>query len=563
VPLRRYAPALIVAAALLLIVIVAPSRGSSGNGLPSYPGFSASGDQTGAVGGSGASVTTGNGRNGSASAGGGAGATAGGGGNGAGQRGTGSSSSGGGRSGGGQSGAVHCAGGKQFVVPGFVAAPPCAGSFNGANGGTTYRGVSSKTIEIVLYQPKQSLALKAILGPAGLVASPQQIHDFTAREQSFINSHYQLWGRQVHIDTYISTSCQPSPPSDDCFRQDAHTVATKYHPFAVLFPRNLTAPGFNQELSHLGVINFGGAGLPASFDTGQRPYHYDNDMDGDFQAELTGEWYCKEMANSKARYAGSANLRAKARTAEILTDDTPEHVSAAQHLGAIINHCDHGGGAVIKTFSPDTSQAVIQSTTLASQAKQSGITSLLYFTDPVLPVFLTKQLTDQNYFPENVLVGSGYLDFDGLAQLYDQRQWANAFGPGDVADMASPSHYDAAAMYRSTHGSMPEFSSADNFQAFFSELAAGLQQSGANLNPGTFEHAMLTLPAWGGDRYHSLIKYGPNDYTGVSDARLVYWDRSRRSPVNGKTGTYVALHAGHRYTLGQLPSGAFTIPGRH
>ena len=69
---------------------------------------------------------------------------------------------------------------------------------------------------------------------------------------------------------------------------------------------------------------------------------------------------------------------------------------------------------------------------------------------------------------------------------------------------------------------------------------------GANLNPGTFEHAMLTLPSWGGDRYHSLIKFGAGDYTGVSDARLVYWDPNKTSPVDGKRGTYVALHNGAR-----------------
>jgi hypothetical protein len=562
VPFRRYAPALIVAAALLLLVIVAPSRGNTGSGLTAYPAFSSTSGPT--TPGTTASNSAG-GKNGAKSG------VQGGTGSGQGTTGpsgttSGSQSGGGTQSGatsGGSSGSTaHCVGSKQFAVSGFVAAPPCQPTFAGNNGGATYKGVTSSQIEIVYYQPKQSLALKAILGPAGLAPSVGQVNDYLARVTQFVNSRYELWGRQIHIDDYVSPSCQASPPSDDCFRQDAQTVAAKYHPFAVLYPRNLTAPGFQEELSHLGIVNFGGAGLPASFDTSQRPYHYDNDMDGDTQAELTGEWYCKELANRKATYAGSASLRAKARTAEILVEDTPEHVAAAQHLASIINNCDHGGGAIIKTFSPDTSQAVIQTTTLASQAKQSGITTLLYFTDPVLPVFLTKQLTDQNYYPENVLVGSGYLDFDPLGQLYDKKQWADAFGLGDLGDMGSPSVYDAGAVYRATHGSQQEFNGADNIQSFFSELCAGLQQAGADLNPGTFEHAMLTLPSWGGTRYHSLIKYGPGDYTGVSDARLVYWDPTRRSPVNGKAGTYVALNGGKRYTLGQFPSQTFTIPGR-
>jgi hypothetical protein len=285
-------------------------------------------------------------------------------------------------------------------------------------------------------------------------------------------------------------------------------------------------------------------------------------MDGDTQAELLGEFYCNELANRNAIYAGAAALRSKPRAAEVLVDDDPNRVEGAQHLAAIINGCDHGGGAVIKTFSPDTSQAVVQSTTLASQAKQNGITTMIYFTDPVLPVFLTSQMTQQNYFPENVITGGGYSDFDALAQLYNKQQWAHAFGLGDLPDMAAPSNYDAGAVYRTTKGSLGPFTSADNVQGFFSVLSAGLQQAGPDLTAVNFARAVLTLPSWGGTRYHSLIKYGAGDFTAVSDARMVFWDPSRRSPINGKPGSYVALHGGRRYTLGTFPTSTFHIPGR-
>ncbi len=556
-PIRRYAPALIIAAALLLLVIVAPSKGASTT-VPNYATgpTSAGGSTSGSIPTATSSTGTAPGQHGPAT---GASSL-----NGSGRSG-GSSTGGTSRAGGGQTASgstAHCTGGRQFAVPGFAAAPACQPTFTGNNGGATARGITSSQIEIVYYQPEQSLALKAILGPAGLAPSASQINDFLARETSFINARYELYGRSIHIDDYISQSCEASPPSDACFRQDAQTVVSKYHPFAVVFPRNLTAPGFNAELSHLGVTNFGAAGMPLSYDTGQAPYHFDYDMDGDTQAEITGEWYCKQLAHRDAIYAGEASLRSKRRTAEVLVDDTPEHVEAAQHLASIINGCDHGGGAVIKTFSPDTSQAVVQSTTLASQAKQSGITTIIYFTDPVLPVFLTQQMTQQNYYPENVITGGGYSDFDALAQLYSKSQWKNAFGLGDLPDMSTPSHYDAGAVYRSTKGAFGPFTSADNIQGFFSVLAAGLQQAGANLNPVTFERAVLSLPAWGGTRYHSLIKFGAGDFTAVSDARIVFWDPTKRSPINGKAGSYVALNAGRRYTLGQFPATTFRIPGR-
>jgi hypothetical protein len=552
-----------VAAALLLLVIVAPSKGAPSNvtlgelGTGST-GLPAGSTATGTTGTTGVGTTTGSG------------ATA----SGVGSTGTGStgtstgSGSTGSTTGSGTTGrtgtttsagsTTHCVHGKNFAVTGFVAAPPCQPTFTGNNGGATTRGVTAKQIEIVYYQPEPSLALKAILGPAGLYPSPAQINDYLARAVSFMDPRWQFYGRKLHIDDFISQSCAASPPSDSCFRQDAQTLVTKYHPFAVIYPRNLTAPGMNQELSQLGVVNFGGAGMPLSFDASQQPYHWDYDMDGDQQAEIFGEFYCKELAGRKATFAGSASLQSKVRTAEILVDDSPEQVQAAQHLQAVIDKCDPSHGATIKSFSPNTAQAVVEATTVASQAKQAGITTLLYYTDPVAPVYFTPQLNEQQYYPENVLVGSGYLDFDPLGQLYNSTQWKDAFGLGDLPNMGGISNYDASAVYRSTKGSQSQFLSADNIQSYLSEVGYGIQQAGPDLTPATFQHAMLTQVPWGGTQYHPLIKFGQGDYTGVSDVRIVYWDASKTSPVNGKKGSYVALDNGHRYGLGQIPSHPFT-----
>jgi hypothetical protein len=560
VPIRRYAPALIVAAALLLLIIVAPSKGPSSSTV-SYAGGAPGTNPTavavppaGVVPTTPTSATPGVAGNknghGTTPTPGTPGATT--------TPTPGSTASGAPPAG----STAHCVGGKQFAVPGFASAPPCQPTFSGNNGGATATGVTASTIEIVYYQPKSSLALNAILGPAGLAPSLAQVNDYIARATQFINSRYELWGRKIHVDDYVSPSCQASPPSDSCFRQDAQAIVAKYHPFAVLFPRNITAPGFQSELSQLHVTNLGGLNLPQSFSTSQAPYHFDYDMDGDTQAELTGEWYCKELANRDAVYAGEASLRAKPRSAEILTEDTPEHLQVAEHLAAIINACDHGGGATVKAYSPDTGEAVVQSTTLASQAKQNGITTLLYFTDPVFPVYLTPQLTAQGYYPENVVVGSAYLDFDSLAQLYNAAQWKDAFGLGDLPTMAPISSYDSGAVYRTTHGTQGSFISAANIQGFFTVLGAGLQQAGRDLTAVNFESGVLSLPAVGGSPNHALIKFGPNDFTGVSDARIMFWNPSGHSPINGKAGTYVGLDGGKRYALGAIPNRTFKIPGR-
>ncbi|MEO6203874.1 MAG: hypothetical protein ABIO67_00590 [Mycobacteriales bacterium] len=569
-PYRRYAPAWLLAAALLLLVAIAPSkgipRGSAAEFAPFNPGSTSAGPLgTGGVGGApGAPGTVGPGGTQAGGSAGGSGPTAGGSTGGSGTRGTGGGGSTGsvGGPGGAAGDTAHCVGGKQFALAGFNATPPCQPAFaGGSNGGATYKGVTADTVEVVYYQVKPNPAVQAAFGSAGVIPTDAQLADYLKAVTVFINKRYELWGRKIRIDVYQSPSCQGSPPSDDCFRQDARAVIAKHSPFIVLFPQNGTTPGFQDELSKAGVINFGGLGLPSDFNTSRRPFRYDYTMDGDTQVAFAAEQYCKRLANNKAVFAGDATLRGTVRKAEILVPDSEQTVATAQRLQAKINACDKNG-AVIKSYSQDTSQAASQSTTLASQAKQSGITTFLWLTDPVTPIFLTPQMTSQNYFPENVILGANYLDFDPLAQLYDGRQWANAFGLGNLAESQALKTKDGYAAYRDGGGTADLYVSADGAQSYLSIVAAGLQQAGARLDPGTFERGMLTLPAYGGDRSHTLVKFGAGDYTGQSDVRTTYWDANATSPENGKRGAYKPLDGGRRFGLGALPSTRYALPGR-
>ena len=45
-----------------------------------------------------------------------------------------------------------------------------------------------------------------------------------------------------------------------------------------------------------------------------------------------------------------------------------------------------------------------------------------------MPIYLTKAATEQNYFPEWVITGTVLTDTTALGRLYDQKQWAHAFG---------------------------------------------------------------------------------------------------------------------------------------
>lgn len=453
----------------------------------------------------------------------------------------------------------HCVDGRQFG--GVVSAPPCQPAWTGGdNGGATYQGVTAKKITVVFYRPKDNPAVKAILEQMGVYSSPEQQKAFLAKAETFINDKYELYGRTVDI-VFYQGACEPAPPDENCYRQDAKRVVQVHHPFAVTYENNVNAPWFQDQLTRLGVVNLGGWHFFDDFNRAQRPFHYDAYMGGEYQAQLAGEYWCKRLAGRRAQYAGDPALQRQTRKVAIIVQENPLNRASADKLKSIIEGCDRNG-ALIDTYASDTTTAASQSTSAIAKFKQNGITSILWFSDPVAPVYFTEQSTQQNYFPEHVLVGSGLLDYDPIAQLYDERQWSHAFGPSDISDWPGLAKTDAAIVWREGGGKEGEvpYTGVNLAWGYLAIVAAGAQQAGPGLNPASFERGVLTLPPTGGDRFHPLADFGGGDYTAVSDAREVYWDPNAESAINGKNGAYISLHDGRRSTHGEWQSGEPKFP---
>lgn len=548
---KRYAPFALLAVAQLIIVLAAPSVGPTGNaayGGGAGPYAAAPGAGGGAAGAGGSAGATADGPSGKAAVGGGS----------SGGAQPGSASRGGGAGAQDRGDTSHCVDGRQF---GFLeSAPPCQPKWTGGdNGGATYQGVSATSVKVVFYRPNYSPAVRAILQQMGVWTDPEDQKAFLEKAENVINKYYELYGRKVDI-IYFQGSCSVAPPEESCYRQDAKRIVQTQHPFAVMFENNTNAPWFQDQLSRLGVVNLGGWHFFDEFSRAQRPLHYDALMGGQYQAELAGEYWCKKLAGHRAQYAGDAALQQQQRKTAIIVQENELNRASAEHLKSIIDRCDPNG-AIIDTYAADTTTAASQSTSAIARFKQEGITSVLWFSDPVAPVYFTQQCTQQNYFPEHVLVGSGLLDYDAIAQRYDQRQWRHAFGPSDIADWPGLENTDGAAVWRRGGGEgRPPYDGVDLPWSYLAIIAAGVQQAGPNLNPATFERGVLTLPATGGSRYEPLADFGRGDYTAASDAREVYWDPNATSPINGERGAYVSLNNGKRYTYGEWPSGEPNLP---
>ena len=561
--LRRYAPFALLVMAQIVLVVVAPSKGgSSANGpiggqfggqsptaqsssAPALPGSTTPGGTTpGAAGGStgtpgsvGSTGTTPVGAGGSTAAR---------------QRGVAAPASG-------------STTGKPFCLTGLNEHPPCVATWAGGdNGGATWPGVTSTTIKVVMYRPKDNAAVDAILRETGTYTPPDAEKQQFLLVADWINKHYQLYGRKI-VPIYMQGNCDIAPPVDSCFRNDADSLVAKYHPFALFYASNTNEPAFHDELSRKGVVNWGGWGFTDSFNNSLRPYHYDLFMGGDTQAEITGTWYCNRLAGKPARFAGQASLKSKTRKVVVIYPDTATTTPAAHHLESIIKGCAGSNGVIDGPYSSNTATAAQQATTNTSKYKAAGATTALWMADPIAPAYGTKAAASQNWFPENVIAGGGLLDYDALAQTYDQSEWAHAFGPSDLGTTKPIGQTDAGRIWKAQGKSGNPNPNSNLLTTYFLTLSGGIMAAGPKLTPLTYEYGMLTTPGydeWA--KWHdpslSYVKFGKNDYTGISDIREVYYDPNKKSPTNGRNGGYVPLNGGRRYQVNQIPKGEPNMP---
>ena len=560
--LRRYAPFALLVAAQIVLVIVAPSNSASqgnalggqfGSGTPGAASSSAPLPQQSG----GPSTLPG----GAPPAGAGSGTT------------PGSSSAGGSVSAG--SGRARQAGvaapatgsstGKPYCVTGLLEHSPCIAQWAGGdNGGATWQGVTAKTVTVVMYRYKDNAAVNAILRATGTYISAQDEKDQFLLVTDWINKHYQLYGRKI-VPVYYTGNCDIAPPDDTCFRSDADQIVRQYHPFAVMFDNDSAESAFFDELSRKGVVNWGGWHFTDSFSNNLRPYHYDLFMGGDVQADYAGSWYCRRLANKKARFAGDASLRAKVRKVSVIYPDSAQTTPSAQRLMNIIKQCAGKNAVYDGKYSSDTSTAAQQATTNTANTKAAGVTTVLWFSDPIAPAYGTKAQSSQRWHPEEVLAGSGLVDYDALAQAYDQGEWAHAFGPSDLGKAVDIMQVDAGLIWKAQGRSGKPNGSANLLTTYELSLVSGIMAAGPKLTPLSYEYGLLTAPGYDQwNKWHDprlvFVDWGRSDYSGISDIREVYWDPNAPSPTNGSRGAYVPLNGGRRYQLADIPRGEPKLP---
>ncbi|HZT67220.1 MAG TPA: hypothetical protein VFA11_15630 [Acidimicrobiales bacterium] len=597
---RRYLPLAAVVAVQALIIAVVPSTApNSSAGVGAGGGASGYSVGGGAAAGGGAGGGAGSAAFGGAAAGGGGSLGAAGGGAAGGVGGGVAGGVGPGGAGGVANGdTTHCVGGREFDPGIDYFSPPCTPGTPGGplpnNGGATYQGVTANQITIVDYVSNYGAEVNAILQAEGLLEDYTQAKALDTAWESFINSHYVLYGRKVKIIPYQG-QCQSVPPNYQCLIPEMDSIISTYHPYMVFWNTTLCSACY-AEIARNKVVGVGGDGFSDAFANANAPYFYSAGESATRVETAFAQFWCNQLSSKnapsrKVAFAGkenpAQNFNGQTRVLGVISTNDPDNENTVTNvLQPELNRLCGDGGSINAHhyyYAQDINTAAQQTNAgiAAMDTPSNPATSVICLCDPVAPAFLFGPgEQNHNYYPENFIATDQGMDLDTAGQSYESQGGKASLGcptpqngcPYDntiglsTVDAQEPQANDTGVrvFHAGGGGSLPCDSSgcitpitATTLWEFWNMMATLIENTGPILTPQRMQSAAPAIGArGGGSSGHVLRQFASGDWDWTQDARVVYWDNKRPSPYNGVAGTYVQIEGGN-FNLGQYP----TLPG--
>jgi hypothetical protein len=463
----------------------------------------------------------------------------------------------------------HCAPGGVLQDNATFTPAPCIPALVGSNGGATYQGITATTINYVILYPTYGQAIDAALNQAQLQMTPDQAKQADSIFESFINTHWNLYGRKLKSVPVFWDASNADPASE---RALAKQIVAQYHPFAVVnYVPDIMPPALADQLTQAGVMSFGTGELSDQFFTSNAPYSWDLNAQGFRTADMTAEYYCKKMYGKNANLAGDPTMRLKKRKLGVLAADSPEWTQVAQRFIADVSGGMCGTAAdkpPMYTVSTDLNTAKTEWAPLATRMKNDGVTTSVGWPGSSV----CTGADQQNYFPEILISGTADQDDDEVGQaegnLCSPKQQADSFGIGWLVPSGPNSGHED---YPVAHAVDPSYDPpylAYGVWLMLETFGRLVEWAGPHLTPQNIERGARSSPQLGGyanphpwpgwqpecchpNAPEWNFAAGANDFTAYYDAREVYWSATTISPSDNAPGTWVCVNACRRYTLGQ------------
>ncbi len=443
----------------------------------------------------------------------------------------------------------------RIKVPSLYA-PPCVAARPDVKRTASGQGVTDTEITVVAYVAAAD-DLAASLNAQ--LDSPEDSADTSNKILEMFAKTYETWGRTIKVVRMKGTGSDETSA-----RADAVKVAEEIKAFASIGgPAQEGA--YAEELARRGVICVGcGLALPDSALQKNAPYLWGNAQTPEQFLLNVGDFIIERLLGKKAEFAGSPQIRSKKRNFGVVHfEQDPPVFGAVEDMVAQEGASRGYKQAVNLTYQLVIADLPEKARVLVDQLKKAKVTSVVFLGDPIMPIYLTKAATDQNYFPEWIITGTVLTDTTVFGRLYDQRQWAHAFGVSSLGARLPQDQSEAWRIYQWFYGGAP---AAKKTVGVINEpiriLMAGIHQAGPKLTPETFRDGLFAYPPSGGKPTNPRLSWGDHglfratDYNAVDDMQVIWWNADLEGPdEQGKQGTGMMMSAdgGKRYLPGEMP----------
>jgi hypothetical protein len=430
-------------------------------------------------------------------------------------------------------------------VPWSAYAPPCVPLFTASNGGATAPGVTGTTVTLS-FRVGNSAQDAAVYAAAG-AAAPAPDAEYIADLQTYIslfNREFELYGRHVVLKSFNGQGdyILEDQGQDQAQAQADAVTARDLGAFAdVTFQLKGSNPYWT-ALAQQHVLAMGPIGFPESYYQQYAPYWWAFSPSGSDGADYLGNAVCQRAAGLPAVYAGEADLQSRTRTFGLITPDNPEYQGVGNEIQANLAGC---GVKLAKRISYAINVTTYESeaTSIVAQLKVAGVTSVICYCDPIVPIFISDSAAAQGYYPE--WFEPNYLDPQG--RLENQSEWAHAISDGGTYPPKAGNEAYQAFELADPHAQPRELYYD---QAYFTllQLFIGLQAAGPDLTPVTFERGMSSLPESAlGMMGH--WQFGPGQFTPPADLQVGWWDPNATSNRDGGKGAWQSCEGGRWFPI--------------
>lgn len=399
--------------------------------------------------------------------------------------------------------------GRQLGISFYM--PPCVQWGGGDNGGATFQGVTADQILVVRYLPQLDPGTKAILTQARLADDPETVKRAYDAIRVYSNQHYETYGREVVFQDY--TASGPSE-SDEAMKADALDIATRIKPFAVIEgdPSAPMPSVLIRELAVRGVLCMCSTTLSAGFYNELPPLIFSSLPTSTEYAQVIAEYICKRVAGRNAIWAGDENNPLQHFTTSprrfgliYLQGERgkfdPERQRARDEIVAELAKCGVSFAKEVGyLYDPGRNQNDV--TNMVAQMKGAGVTTIVPLWDPLYPILITTEAFNQLYFPEWFIGGTGLSDTSAAGRLYNQQEWAHAFGISPLwvtwADVRNSPGYREYHHGRPQDADGAEGVLVNIYRSRIQTLFRGIHMAGPNLTNESFAAGQYAYPPTGG-----------------------------------------------------------------